>query len=452
MKYPDKESSILEFKQALPQNNQIAKTLIGFCNQHGGKIVVGVHDDGTIIGLSEDEIEYALEYLDQMVYKATCPPIIPKVYAQTISDKMVLIIEVASGMNKPYYLQKEGLEHGTYIRLGRSTLKATADIIEELKWEAHGLTFDTMPLYQAKMKDLNIAKIKTFFKTSKGSKKIPSDFELALIAYNLIVREHAHTYPTIAGILLFGNEPDAFFSEAYINCTRFAGNEGREALATLDCYGTLMEQFHEAYNFVLSKLHRSFTIKGPIRQEEFEIPEVAVREAIINALIHRNYNIKAPIKIAIYDNRIEIFSPGSFPGPLTSKNVMMGLTYLRNTAIAKVFREVGYIEKLGTGFLTIFNSYKQRELRTPEIIDGENFVKCILPRATENFPSLKIEGDELKKILELFHYATELSISDIMKSLGISRATAGRRLKELAKQESIKKIGSGTSSRYVLVK
>ena len=410
MKYPDKESSILEFKQALPQNNQIAKTIIGFCNQHGGKIIVGVQDDGTIIGLSEEEIEHALEYLDQMIYKATCPPIIPRVYAQTISDKMVLIIEVASGMNKPYYLQKEGLEHGTYIRLGRSTLKATADIIEELKWEAHGVTFDTMPLYQAKMKDLDIAKIKAFFKNRKGSKKIPSDFEPALIAYNLIAREHAHVYPTIAGILLFGNEPDAFLSEAYINCTRFAGNEGREGLATLDCYGTLMEQYHEAYNFILSKLHRSFTIKSSIRKEELEIPEVAIRETVINALIHRNYNIKAPIKIAIYDNRVEIFSPGSFPGPLTAKNVTMGLTYLRNTAIAKVFRESGYIEKLGTGFLTIFNSYKKRGLKTPEILDGENFVKCILPRATESIPALKVESDELKKILQLFQSATELSI------------------------------------------
>ena len=354
-------------------------------------------------------------------------------------------------MNKPYYIEKEGLEHGTYIRLGRSTLKATADIIEELKWEAQGRTFDTMPIYHGKLKDLNMAKIKKFFKTRKGSKKLPKDFDSALIAYNLVAKEHAHTYPTVAGILLFGNDPDSFFSEAHITCTRFAGNEGRQALATFDCYGTLTDQFHEAYNFVISKLNRSFTITGPVRQEEFEIPEVAVREAIINALVHRNYHIKAPTKIAIYDNRIEMFSPGSFPGPLNTKNIVCGLTYLRNTAITKVFRESGIIEKLGTGLYTIFQSYEQKGLPKPEIIEGENFIKVILPRPVEQKTQFaSFEENDLKRILELFSQVTELSVSEIMEQLNLSRATVGRKLKELVASKKLKKIGAGAGTKYVL--
>lgn len=448
MKYPDEESSTLEFKRSLPENNQILKTVVGFCNQNGGRIIVGVDDDGTIKGLDDQEVQNALEYLDKHIYEETSPPIIPLIYAQTIGEKTLLIIEVSAGMNKPYYIRLKTLEKGAYVRLGRSTMPANADMIEELKWASRGRSYDLMPVYHSKIEDLDNVAIEHFFVTRRGSKKLPQAFNEALAAYHIITTAHGHPLPTVAGILLFGKNPEEFLSEAFIICSRFAGIEGREVLATFDCTGTLFNQYKEAYGFVVSQLHRSFTIKGPKRVEKLEIPEVAIREAIINAIVHRNYHIKAPIKIAIFDNRIEIFSPGSFPGPINKKNIRMGITYVRNQAISKIFREAGYSEKLGTGFLTIFSSYEQYGLKEPVIIEGENYVKCVLPRGTHRVLPDERKHDE-KAILELFERVNQLSIGEIIELLHIPRSTTNRYLKKLIQDGVLTKKGTGSGTKYL---
>ena len=131
MKYTAEESSKLEFKETMPENDQIIKTIIGFCNQKGGKLIIGVNSKGIITGLPHDDVQKTMEYINKSIFESSAPPIIPLVYIQRIADKTILIIEVSSGMNKPYYRKSEGLDKGTYIRLGRSTLRATSDIIEE---------------------------------------------------------------------------------------------------------------------------------------------------------------------------------------------------------------------------------------------------------------------------------------------------------------------------------
>ncbi|MBM3192436.1 MAG: hypothetical protein FJZ63_07300 [Chlamydiae bacterium] len=442
MKYPELESHTLEFKSVLPQNDQVIKTVIGFCNQAGGRLILGVDNEGGIIGIGEDEAMQVMESLEYTIYQATTPPIIPKILLQRIGDKLILVIKVSSGMNKPYYKKSEGLERGTYIRVGRSTLRATADMIEELRWQGRGLSFDVMPVYQASLDELDSGKIEKFLERKTKETQISLTEEL-LKAYKLIAEEHAHVYPSVCGILLFGKKVDYRFSEAMIICTHFAGVSGREAIATRDCTGTLFEQFANAYEFILNQINRSFSIQGPKREERFEVPEIAIRELLLNALVHRNYHLRAPIKVAIYQDRIEIFSPGGFPTPFSS--VKLGLTDVRNMAICRVFREAGYIEKLGTGILTAFEAYEKWGLPEPTIIDGENFVKCILPRGS--YGTLLV-SDDLQPILKLFTTADELAVSDVMKALHMPRATATRRLNELVNKEALIKVGRGKGTRY----
>jgi len=455
MKYPLQESSSIEFKREIPKNEQIIKTVVGFCNQNGGKLIIGVDDDGTIYGIPETKVNALLEYLDKSIYEAVVPPVIPQVYTQRIGDKIILIIEVSTGANKPYYIKSEGLEKGAYIRLGRSTMPANADTIEELKWRSRGLSFDTLPVYHATIKDLDLKAFNEFLALRKSDRKGPKNINDLLLSYQLITHEHAHTYPTVGGILLFGKQPQHFFSEAFIICSHFSGTEGRQAIASRDCTGTLMQQFNDAYDFVLSRLNVSFTIKGPRRIEQLEIPKDALREMLINAIIHRNYHINGPTKIAIYENRIEIFSPGTFPGSLDVHNLKMGITYIRNKAIAKVFREMGYMEKLGTGFITLFESYKKYELPTPHVIEGVNYIKCILPRPSGRVTVLKKmeETDDVRgSILNLFATSTALSMGEITKSLHMPRTSLGRKLAELVKTGVLKKTGKGKATRYVLKK
>lgn len=447
MKYPAEESSKLEFKKTIPENDQIIKTIIGFCNQKGGKLILGIDSNGNILGVPNEDIQRTMEFINKSIFEASSPPIIPLVYVQRIADKTILIVEVSSGMNKPYYRKSEGLDKGTYIRLGRSTLRATSDIIEELKWQSRGRSFDMMPVYHTSKEDLDIKKIYEFLNARKTA-KIKNVSDEILHSCNLILEEHSSIYCSVGGILLFGQNPQKYFPESMIICSHFSGISGREAIASIDCNGTLFQQFETAYNFVISKLESSFFIKKePKRKEKLEIPEEAVREIILNAIVHRNYHINGPSKIAIYDNRIEIFSPGIFPGPIDVYNLKKGLTYIRNNVICKIFREAGYMEKLGSGFQTLFSTYEKERLPMPQVIEGENFIKCILPR--KSFVSKSSEDfDDKYKILNLFELTNEISISDVMKALSISRATAGRRLSRLTSEGLLMQIREGKATRY----
>ena len=235
-------------------------------------------------------------------------------------------------------------------------------------------------------------------------------------------------------------------------CTHYAGIEGREALATKDCTGTLFEQYHEATAFILSRLYHSFTIKGFERQETLEVPEVALREVLLNLLVHRNYHLKSPAKISIYDNRIEFFSTGDFPGPLDAYNLLEGMSFLRNPAVCRAFREAHLIEKLGTGLIVLFNSYLQMDLPRPQITEGTSFVKCILPRNTPDALRLqpkKALHDDLKPIYDLFGVADEVTVSRVMEALDLPRSTAGRRLAALVQAKLIIKKGTGRGACYV---
>lgn len=440
-RYPETESSFLEFKREVPKNDQIIKTIIGFCNQKGGRIIIGVADDRTIIGLPQSEIEHLLESLDHVIYEACHPTIIPLISQQRFGNKSILIISVSSGMSKPYYRKSEGMQRGTFVRVGRSTIRATPEMIEELKWQSHNIDFEKLPVYRAKMDSIDEDLFQKFIHSRKNHAKAESSKEM-MRSYSLIFEEHNNWYPTYAGILLFGKNPQIYLSEAMIICCHIKGSEGREAIASIDCTGTLLNQYHQAHNFILSRLSHSFKIEGMIREEKLEIPEVAIREALLNLIIHRNYHLPSPSKILIYDDRIEFFSPGNFWGPIKPDQLLNGMTYLRNPALCKVFREIGLVEKMGTGFIQIFQSYEKWGLEPPKIIEGDNFIKCVLPRHYQD--KTPKESD----ILSLFYTKNEITLTDVMNKYSISRATAQRWLQILLQENKIVREGKTRNIRY----
>ena len=477
MKYAEQESSVLEFKKEIPKNEQIIKSIIGFCNHQGGKLIIGIDNDGTIVGIDESKVQEMMEYLEKSISESSFPPIFVHSYLQRISGKTILFLEVSEGRNKPYYLKRDGNKKGVYVRLGRSTIRATDDMIEELKLTSRNISFDTTPVYQAQEEDLDVKKFTQFLKKRKnvhGQDISKVSIVDAMLAYKIITKEHNKIYPTVCGLLLFGKNPQFFFPEARIMCNNFLGFTLQDkVIASKECLGTLDEQFKQAYDFVISRLYTTWQLVGPVREEQLEIPEVAVREIIMNAFIHRNYHIPGPTKIAIFNNRIEIFSPGVFPGPI-GKNLTAGFTYLRNGTIAKIFREIGLIESFGLGLAKTFSSYEQYGLKAPEIIEGEGFIKCILPRATpENIINKPLTNkplinksssqslvrtpkkhnnqmlpEDLAQILSLFDQAQEISVSDVINTLKFTRPTASRKLTELTKRGLITKSGRTKGIRY----
>ena len=444
-RHPESESALLEFKREVPKNEQIIKTIIGFCNQKGGRLILGVNDDRTIAGLPEDQIDQLLESLDHSIYEACYPPIIPLLSTQMFGDKAVLIIAVSSGMSKPYFRKSEGMERGTYIRVGRSTVQATPAMLEELKWQSHRIDFEKLPVYNAPLNDIDNQLVQNFLdnRRNQASAKVTVD---VLRSYSLAVEEHSELFPTYAGLLNFGKTPQFFLSEAMIIVSHFRGVEGRDAIASIDCEGTLLNQFQQAHHFVLSRLSKSFSVTGVVRDEKLEIPEVAFREALVNLLVHRNYHIQAPSKISIYDDRIELFSPGDFSGPIEQDQLLKGLTYLRNPAICKIFRELGLVEKMGTGFINIFKSYEEWGLEKPQIIEGANFIKCILPRGSPQQNEVETRTEE--SIMTLFYAQDEIAIQDVINKFSISRSTAQRWINVLIEKQWIERVGRTRNVRY----
>lgn len=443
MYFPERESSILELKACVPKKEQIINTVIAFCNMHGGKLIIGVADDGKVVGVPEKEVHELMEWLSHAIYAASAPPILPQIYQRFLGEKYLIVIDVSSGMQKPYYRKSLGLAKGTYIRLGPSTVKADADIIEELKLQARGQSYDQTPIHHASKNDIHLEKVKSFLVERRNGAKVIISNEL-LRAYGIIVTQHAHDYPSVCGMLLFGKDPQKYLTESYVLCSHFSGIKGREAMASKTCGGTLFEQFDAAYDFVVERLNKSYSVKGKRREEVLEIPAIAIREVLMNALLHRNYYLKAPIKIAIYANRIEIFSPGAFPGPMDPNDLQTGITYTRNIAIAKILWECRYIEKMGSGFITLFESYEAAGLATPDVIEGTNFIKCILYRERK----VTEMNDDHARVLKLLQQFDEITRSDIVTRLNIPKTTAGRILSALVSTGEVVRFGGGRSTRY----
>lgn len=449
MEYPEFESSTLELKEKIPSKDQILKTVIAFCNLHGGRIVIGVSDAHKITGIDELEVEKLMEYLDKSIYESCSPPILPDIHTQRFGGKLVLNVGVSMGMQKPYFLRSQGLSKGVYIRLGRSTVRADAETIEELNRRNRRTAYDCIAMYNARIEDIDRDAFLEFLKGRRGGSG-GLGFSAMLKAYHIAVEEQSRQFPTIGGLLLFNANPQQWFPEAFIICSVFSSHGDRKVLATRDSSGSLFDQFENAFDFTISFLSKSFAVKGKRRQESYEIPTQALREALLNAVVHRNYAVPGPIKVAIYPDQIEIFSPGVFPGPIDVSNLMTGVTYIRNTAVAKVFREAGYVEKLGSGFITMFRTYAAMGLRTPMVVEGENFVKCILPREKAEMGG-KGTDMETEKILRLFLGNESITIGDVVREMGLPKATAGRRLRDLEKGKQISRKGKGPATRYFRV-
>lgn len=437
-RYSESESNNLEFKEKMTDSHHFLREVIAFCNTFGGRILIGIRDDGAIVGVSDDEAESLLESVPQTIYQSVHPNVMPKVYTQRIDGRLVVAIQVSEGMNKPYFQKSKGLDAGTFVRVGRSSIKADASVIRDLEWRNKGRSPDERPMYGASVRDIDEEALRRFLTQKKIRNHKSNLWEIAR-SYRLICEDQGEMYPTVAGILLFGKDPQEWLPESYIVCSQIRGNEGREIVRTIDCKGDLFSQFNTAYNFILESIPKKFVIKGKKREETFQIPEIGIREVLMNAIVHRDYNVQGPTKVALFENRLEIFSPGSFPGPLQPWGLEDGITYIRNTYTCKVFREAGYIEKMGTGFRELFRLYRIYGLQDPQIVEGENFIKAILPRSVKK----QVLDSGHQEILSILYEKDGISISEIRQKTAFSKATVGRALHAMVEGGGYSQGGKG---------
>jgi ATP-dependent DNA helicase RecG len=284
--------------------------------------------------------------------------------------------------------------------------------------------------------------LEQFYREQPSKKQLQSDRFM-----DKQTRNQREFYPTIAGTLLFNTEPEIYIPEAYIICTRYEGIKGREIIQKEEITGNLQKQVSDSSKLLISWLKRNYSLVSNKLESKSIIPEEAIREAIINAIVHRKYSIPGAIKISLYDNCLEVFSPGNFPGLVDINNLGDGTTYLRNPTIAQAFRKLKLIEKLGSGIRLIYDSCLKRGLKEPNYNEDGDFVKLTFSFA----PNLDIHNFDEEEILKLFEFTKELTIKDLIQNLEISRNTATRKMNKLIKKKLVKRIGKGPLVKYILV-
>ena len=434
------ESKTLEFKKEIPKNRQnLLKTVVAFANGAGGHIYIGVNDDRTITGIKEEPFDIE-EKLASIIYDSISP--ITNVFFQTVTfkDKLIFIIKILPGANKPYYLKKLGHEGGIFLRMGSTNRKADSQSVAELMRQTRNISLDQEidPSFDCDILDMQL--LEKFIEL-RGLKIKPGlDYFVKIKA----AQRYDHTcHPAIGGLLLFCSTLPDEYSYARFRVSRFKAENRADLINSIIINDGMLAMPEKIMDFVRLYMEKKIEISALRRKENYDIPLPAIREGILNAICHRDYSITgADNKLDIFSDRIEITSPGTLPSGITLQDLGEGISEVRNRFIVKIFREAGYVEQLGTGIMRIKEACRTNALPEPKFEEIGNFFKTIIFRACLTI------SPELEDVFELIKQGSPLGSKEIAANLNIHQNTALKRLKQLEEKGLIHKQGSGPRVRY----
>jgi ATP-dependent DNA helicase RecG len=437
--YPERESKTLELKLRLPDFRTLAKTCVAFANGAGGEIVIGVKDGSREInGISESERDRLYDAFPSGLHDLVSPSIIPHLYEKNIDGRRVMMVRIWPGDCVPYFMKALGIPAGVFIRIGSVSRPANEQTIEDLSRENRRISFDEESSGQT-ISVLSHDRLQEFYRKDTSQRRLLADRVILATS-----RLKSGLSVTHGGILMFCDDPDRFIPEALVMVSRFAGISGRNIVQTIELKGPISLLAESAFALLEQWLDRDLRLNKMHLTGTSLIPHQALREAIINALVHRKYSIPGPIKIALYDDRLEIFSPGAFPGLISITNLGDGTTFLRNIVVARIARKMHLMEKLGTGIRLIFDSCRQAGLRKPEYNESGDFVK--LTFFFEHVPRTAEITEEA--IIEMAQRVDVLRPSDLSREYNVSRNTISRRLDALVRKRLLQRHGKGAGVFY----
>ena len=351
------EGRRLEFKGELPTNSDLAKTVVAFANDAGGEIYIGINDNPRqIIGLSEEELPRIEEQISNLIYDRCYPIILPEVSFLTIEDKHLIKVCIYRGSMPPYYLKDKGKLKGTYIRVGSTNKLADETIIAELERRRRNISFDSEVVMDKSADELDISGFKLLYKEKTGE-----DLNIQVLRkLELVKTEQDKEYPTKA-LLLFSDDNlrNSMFPNAKVECARFKGTGTEEFLDQKSIIVHIGLQAEETYNFVLRHINKAANIEGVYTVSRWEYPVKAIREIIRNAIVHRDYSLTGKdVKVAIYDDMVEITSPGLLPPSIDYSAMESRQSDARNKVIAPVFKRLGIIDQ----WLQVDNGFRKHNL------------------------------------------------------------------------------------------
>jgi len=399
------ESKNIEFKIQLPDDSKkYMKTIVAYANTSGGKIIIGV-DDATrsIVGVEPSSVFQIMDKIVNAVSDMCVPQIIPDVTFQTVEGKCVVQIEIYPGQNRPYYIRSMGKENGTYIRVAGTSRPVDEAILKDLEYQGTGKSYDEIVNVEIDYDEKQALKLcNDIRKYIAESKELPISKVRKITVTNLenwgILKKNGQNYLTTNAFVLFTNN---IFRFAKIQCALFKGEDRAVFIDRREFTGPIYGQIEEAYQFVLKHINLGATIEGIVRKDKYELPPESIREAIINSVCHRCYLDHSCVQIAIYDNRVEITSPGMLYGGLTVEQAISGRSKIRNVCIAEVFSRMGIIEQWGTGLQRMIRGCREYGVREPEFVDMGDAFRVIFYRSNietdiENMERFAVTGTEIE--------------------------------------------------------
>lgn len=371
-----------EYKVDIPADHgKFLKTAVAFANGDGGEIVFGVRDQTwEIVGFDEQEAHSRRDTILNSIYDACFPSIRPRCQILEHNGRYVIVVTIPRGSRKPYYIEKQGMMGGTYVRNGSQTRQASFETVQELLLEGSNISYDQIEQPEVVLTEADVNAICARLTAhavrsdprmdeSEGSREITLRH---LMGFKLLYRaERANEYHPSNGLLLLDGQLDRH-PYAFIQCAVFQGNDRGVFLDRRDIRGPIDLQVEDATSYVIQHLNVGSRIEGPQRQDFCELPAASVREMIANAVAHRSYVQKACVQVALYDDRLEVTSPGRLDPALTVEEIKAGSPRVRSDGLAGVFQRLHLIEGWGTGVPRIYREARAYGLREPKFTVGES--------------------------------------------------------------------------------
>jgi ATP-dependent DNA helicase RecG len=383
------ENSFVEFKDEAAANEKLAQEITALANHRGGYLLLGVTDEKEIVGISRPDNE---ERIMNLCADFISPPLAVSYYEVAMDEKRVAVVEVDIGHNKPYAVKGTASVGGRkkkiqtyYLRYGSTSREISArDELQRLFQASSKIHYEIIPVAGAKVDDLDVSALTEFMRSFRNldvSQFDKPSLHLLLENLSLAVRTDSGLQPTIAGLLLFGkNKVTRWLPQAGIDCVKIQGNAISDEIDDAKFFERqAFANIEDAMAFIHRYNTHSFVVEGLRRIDALDYPEKALRECLVNALVHRDYIIAGSrIRVHIFENRIEIRNPGGIPNSLSLEKIKLGLTYHRNPVLMQFFYDARLSERLGRGIPTIFQQMKENGNPEPILEDLENEFRVTL--------------------------------------------------------------------------
>ena len=389
------EDSTVEFKRDRVQNHDLAKEIVAFLNLDGGVVLLGVEDDGKIFGTTRNSLE---EWVVELCRSKIEPPIVPGLSWMRDAEpgRDVLAVRVTVGPDKPYARIHDN-HRAYYLRVGSASREAGREELQRMYQASGRLRYGLKPVPGADFDALNPRRLRDYLtRVLDGDAPAGDDrsgWEILLRNLELMTESAGACVATVDGLLLFGRSPKRYLPQSGIRAICYPGVEPdyatradedlRGPLAPLGAAdGAIVETglVDRAWDFVRRNTVPTARLEGARRIDSWEYPESVVREALVNALVHRDYSIAGTdVMLAIYADRLEIQSPGRLPNTVTVERMKAGARYTRNQTLVNVMRDYGYVDARGMGVRNkIVPGMRAHNGTEPDLIAEEHrFTVCL---------------------------------------------------------------------------